>query len=117
MLISPSQSDSEESSTTKVTDLVPREYISKSLYHAKLIEDLISATKHLISLWNIVLHLKGKKIIVSHTTHFVNGILQGVSFTIYFVGEPTVDVLHKPKDTLMENVKPTTLHLIPQIIR
>ena len=67
----------------KAFDLVPHEWLIKSLHLAKLPEDLIRATEDLTSQCSTVPHLKGEEeVIVSDIIYFVKGIFQGDSLSV-----------------------------------
>ena len=64
-------------------DLVPHEWVLKSLHLSKLPENLIRTTEHLTSLSSTFLHVKVKKeTILSDTIHFAKGIFQGGSLAV-----------------------------------
>ena len=83
-------------------DLVPHDWLIKSLHLAKLPEDLIRAFEPCTSLWSTVLHLKGEEeeIIVPDITHFVKGIFQDDSLSVLLfilLVNPLPFLVHKLK--------------------
>ena len=83
----------------KAFDFAPHEWLIKSLYLAKLSEDLTRAIENLTSQRCTVLHLKGEEeVIVSDIIYFLKGIFQGDSLSVLlfiFSVNPLSFLLHK----------------------